>query len=129
MAAVALAGAACRTSSTTTTPTTTSATVTTDTVSSHLAVGGSATRTFVVKSAGTVRVTLTSLGGLDVALSLGIGIPGGSAPCNLAQSVDARPSSVPHIVTSADPGTYCVQLIDRGVLAGDVPFTVTIEHP
>ena len=129
MTAGALAGAACRTSSTTTTPTTASATVTTDTVSSHLAAGGSATRTFVAKSAGTVKVTLTSLGGLDVALGLGIGIPGGSAPCNLAQSVAARPSSVPQIVAAVDPGTFCVQLFDGGVLNGDVPFTVTIEHP
>ena len=126
---LALAAAGCGgDAATTTSPTTTTPTAVTDTFVSSIAVGGSAARTFVTSSSGAVKVTLATLGNGSGAVGLGIGVPATSAPCSLAQSVVTGPGSAPQIVTTADAGTYCVQLFDAGRLAGDTAFTLTVEH-
>ena len=126
---LALAAAGCgNDSATTTSPTTTTPTATVDTFVSSLAVRGSAARTFITSSSGTVKVTLSTLGNGSTTVGLGVGVPATSAPCSLAQSIETGPGSAPQLGTSADAGVYCVQLFDVGRLTGDTAFTLTIEH-
>lgn len=126
---LALAAAGCgNDSATTTSPTTTTPTATVDTFVSSLAVRGSAARTFITSSSGTVKLTLSTLGNGSTTVGLGVGVPATSAPCSLAQSIETGPGSAPQLVTSADAGVYCVQLFDVGRLTGDTAFTLTIEH-
>jgi hypothetical protein len=126
--AVAVAG--CNNTTTTTSPsTTTSTSPTTSTFTSQLAVRGSSTRAFSMSSAGTVKVTLATLGNGSQTAGLGIGVSATGAPCSLAQSVITGPGDSPQIVTTADAGAYCVQLFDAGSLTQDTLFSITIEHP
>ena len=80
-------------------------------------------------TAGTVKVTLAVFGDGSGDAGLGVGILGASAACSLAQSLVTGPGESPQIVTSADAGTYCVQLFDAGSLTEDTAFTITVEHP
>lgn len=127
---LALAAAGCGTDAavTTTSPSTATPTAVIDTFVSAMAVRGSAARTFITASSGTVKVTLATLGNGSSTVGLGIGVPATGAPCSLAQSLVTGPGSAPQIVTSADAGSYCVQLYDTGALTEDTAFTVTIEH-
>ncbi len=126
--ALAAAGCGSDSTATTTSPTTTTPTATVETFVSAIAVRGSAARTFITASSGTVKVTLATLGNGSSTVGLGIGVPATGAPCSLAQSLVTGPGSAPQIVTSADAGTYCVQLFDTGRLTEDTAFTLTIEH-
>jgi hypothetical protein len=126
---LAVTGAGCSNNSTTTSPTTTTTSPTSVTFASQVTVKGGTSRTFTMSTAGTVKVTMTSLGNGTQVAGLGVGIPATSAPCSLALSVVTGPSGAPQIVTSADPGTYCVQVYDTGTLTGDTDFSVTVEHP
>ena len=76
-----------------------------------------------------MKVALTSFGGGTQTAGLGVGVRAIASPCSLAQSVITLPSSSPQIVTTADAGTYCVQVWDTGNLTADTTFTITIEHP
>jgi len=114
---------------TTTSPTTTVTAPTTDTFASLLVRGGSTSRAFTTSTAGTVRVTLTAFGNGGVQAGVAVGVPAGSGPCSPAVSVVTAPGGSPQITTSADAGSYCVQVFDPGTLAADTPFTITIEHP
>lgn len=125
---LALAAAGCSKNDTTTSPSTTTS-PTTMTFASQVSVKGGTARTFTMSSAGTVKVTLVTLGNGTVRAGLGLGIPATSAPCSLAYSLVTGPSSTPQIVTSADAGTYCVQVYDSGTLTSDTEFSVTVEHP
>jgi hypothetical protein len=126
--AVAVAG--CNNSTTTVSPTvTTSASPATITFTSQLAVRGSATRSFTMSTAGTVKVTLATLGNGSLSAGLGVGVPVTGTPCSLAQSLVTGPGDSPQVVTTADAGTYCVQLYDAGSLTEDTAFSITIEHP
>ena len=126
---LAVAGAACSKSDTTTSPSTTSTSPTTLTFASQVSVKGGTSRTFAMTTAGTVKVTLVTLGNGTVVAGLGVGLPATAAPCSLAQSVVTGPSSSPQIITTADAGTYCVQVFDSGKLTADTEFSVTVEHP
>ena len=126
---VALVGASCSKSDTTTSPTSTTTSPTTVTFASQVSVKGGTSRTFTMTTAGTVKVTLATLGNGLVVAGLGVGLPATAAPCSLAQSVVTGPASSPQIVTTADSGTYCVQVFDTGKLTGDTDFSVTVEHP
>ncbi len=125
---LALAASGCSKNDTTTSPSTTTS-PTTMTFASQVSVKGGTARTFTMSSAGTVKVTLVTLGNGTVRAGLGLGIPATSAPCSLAYSLVTGPSSTPQIVTSADAGTYCVQVYDSGTLTSDTEFSVTVEHP
>lgn len=104
---------------------------TTDTFSSQLGVGGSATRSFVVRTTGMVSVTLTSVGPPStLAVGLGLGIPMASGNgCNLTRSAVTTAGSDPQVTATADSGTYCVRVYDVGNLTGDVTFSISILHP
>jgi hypothetical protein len=124
---LAVAGVACSDKSSTTSPTTTSPT--TMTFASQVSVNGGTSRTFTTTTAGTVKVTMATLGNGTVVAGLGIGLPATGAPCSLAQSVVTGPSSSPQITITADAGTYCVQVFDAGKLTADTEFSVTVEYP
>lgn len=115
--------------STTTTTSPSSTTATTETFTSSVAMHGSTTRSFAMTTAGTVTVDLTTLGTGNVVAGLGVGVMTSSAPCSLAQSVVTGPGTSPQLVVSADPGTYCIQVYDAGMLTADTPFSLTVEHP
>jgi len=115
------------TTTTTTSPSTTTAA--TETFTSSVAVHGSTTRSFAMTTAGTVTVDLTTLGTGTVMAGLGVGVMTGAAPCSLAQSIVTGPGELPQLVISADPGTYCIQVYDAGMLTEDTPFSLTVEHP
>ena len=126
---LSVGNAACSNNSTTTSPSTTTTSPTTMTFASQVSVNGGTSRTFTMTTAGAVKVTLVTLGNGTVVAGLGIGLPATSAPCSLAQSVVTGPSSSPQITTTADAGTYCVQVFDSGKLTADTEFSVTVEHP
>ncbi|MGC4084879.1 MAG: hypothetical protein QM736_22890 [Vicinamibacterales bacterium] len=123
-----LAAAGCG-DSTTSPSTSTPTSPVTETFISVLAYRGSTSRAFVVSTAGTIKVTLATLGNGTATAGLAIGLPATSAPCSPALSLVTGPSGDPQIVTSADAGTYCVQVFDNGSLTADTPFTLTVEHP
>ena len=112
-------------------PTLPSATPVTETFENQFGPHGSASRSFVVSETGTVSVTLTSAGPpADVAVGIGIGIPRSTGSgCSLSRSVTATAASAPHLIMTAEPGTYCVQVFDVGALSGDVRFSVSVLHP
>lgn len=126
---LALVASACSKDSSTTTAASSTTSPTTSTFASQVSLKGGTARTFTMTTAGTVKVTLATLGNGTVVAGLGLGIPATSAPCSLAYSVVTGPSSSPQIVTTADAGTYCVQVYDSGTLTADTEFSVTIEHP
>ena len=99
------------------------------TFASQLAVRGSTSRSFSMTTAGTVNVTMATLGTGTVTVGMGIGVPATGAPCSLAQSVVTGPGTSPQITVTADAGTYCVQVWDPGTLVEDTQFAVTVEHP
>jgi hypothetical protein len=125
---LALSVAGCSDNSTTTTPSATTSPVT-DTFASLLAVGGATTRSFTVSTAGTVKVTLSTLGNGTVRAGLSIGLPATGAPCSPSVSVVTGPSTTPQLQAAVTAGTYCAQVFDTGSLREDTAFSITIEHP
>ena len=126
MVVSALLFVACGSDSTPTTPTNTASTVT-ENWSSVLAPGGASTRSFTVRAAGTIVVTLTGAG---TTVGLGVGLPRTSGGgCRLAVAVNAEPGTTPQINTQADAGQYCVQVYDLGTVTDPMGFALKIEHP
>lgn len=129
-ALLAFTAAGCSNDSTTTSPSTTTTTSpVTDTFASLLARGGATTRTFVVSSAGTVKVTLSTLGNGAATAGVSLGLPATSAPCSPSVTVITGPGSTPQIQAPVEAGTYCAQIFDTGTLKEDTAFSLTIEHP
>lgn len=128
VAALALTATSC---STDVVPTAATPDTTTDVFSTQLGIGGSATRSFKVRTTGTVSVTLTSVGPPNtVAVGVGVGIPQATGSgCNLTRSAVTTASTDPQITLTADAGTYCVRVYDAGSLTGDVVFSVSVLHP
>jgi hypothetical protein len=126
---IALALAACGNDATATSPTATSPV--TETFTGQVIAGGSASHAFTAASAGTVSLTLASLGPpTDLVVGFGVGIPqANGASCLLSQSVQTGASTLPQITTQVDAGTYCVRLYDLGTLKSPTAFTVTIVRP
>jgi hypothetical protein len=94
-----------------------------------VSVGGSSSFTFTVAQAGTVNVTLTSLGGPSP-VGLGIGTPQGTASCQLATaSQSTTAGSSPQLTAKESVGTYCVSVFDSGSLTAATTFAVTVAHP
>jgi hypothetical protein len=122
----ALVFAACGSDSTPTAPTNTSSTVT-ENWSSVLAPAGASTRSFTVRAAGAIVVTLTGAG---TTVGLGVGLPRTSGGgCRLGVAVNAEPGTTPQISTQADAGQYCVQVYDLGTVTDPMGFALKIEHP
>ena len=138
-AAIAIAAAACN-SDTPTSPTTTTTTVpaaiaepaTTEEFTGAIQVGGAAFYAFTVEQNGTVRVTLASVGGVNVPgsvwLGLGIGTPAGE-DCTTTTSLNTQAGSAAQISGTYAPGIYCARVYDIGNLIAPARFAVTIEHP
>jgi hypothetical protein len=106
---------------------------TTETIATNLPVGGYVIRTFTAAKAGTIALTLSTVG-TSTSLGLGLGVPdAGGAACALTSFVMAESGSSPQLSLPADAGTYCMKLVDTGNLAaitrGTVSFTATIAHP
>lgn len=115
--------------STATSPTTT--TTTTDTFASRLQETGSASRSFNVTTAGTVKIQLVTVSQGDVVMGLGFGTMDGTT-CVVSERVDTAPNSAsesPQITKELAVGTYCVKLSDIGNLTQIVDFTITIIKP
>lgn len=103
---------------------------TTETFSSALAIRGASSRSFIVSNAGTVKVTLTSVGPPSLPIGLGLGIRGGTVPCTLSISLTTEAGDSPQISQPVDPGSYCVAVYDVGNLTiAELPFSLTIEYP
>ena len=122
------------TSPTTTTPTTTTVVepTVTEEFSGTVAVGGFGFYSFAVEQNGTVRMTLSSVGGANVPasvwLGLGIGTPAGE-DCPTTTSLNTQSGAAAQISGTYAPGIYCVKVYDIGNLIAPARFTVTIEHP
>jgi hypothetical protein len=129
VAVLALSTIACDDASTATSPSTTSPV--TETFSGQIIKGGSAARSFTAASAGTVSITLASIGPpADIQVGLGIGIPQASGSgCYLTQTMMAGAATAPQISTPVDAGTYCIRLYDTGAVTSAVAFSVTIVRP
>lgn len=127
----ALSGAACNGSTGTSPSTTGSAGAAVDTFVGQFAVGGSASRTFTVSTAGEVAVTLREAGPpVDIVMGLGIGIPSASnVGCHQTHTLLVVPSTTPQLRASVDAGTYCVRIFDAGTMTTTVAFTISIDHP
>jgi hypothetical protein len=126
---LALALSGCGDSTTATAPTATSPV--TETFTGQVIVGGSASHAFTAASAGTVSLTLASLGPpADLVVGFGVGIPQtNGASCLLSQSVQTGAATSPQITVQVDAGTYCVRLYDLGTMKSPAAFTVTIVRP
>ena len=127
LACLAVMSAACGSSTSTATSPSTTTTAGPETWASVLAPGGFSSRSFTLKAAGTITVTMTSAG---ATVGLGVGLPrvtGGG--CRLGVAVNAAASATPQITTQADAGQYCVQVYDLGTLTDPIPFALKIDHP
>jgi len=104
---------------------------TTETFATTLAVAGSSSRAFTASQAGSVSVTLQSVGPPSSAIvGLGLGIPRADGTgCLLGMSLATGAGSAPQIVTNVDVGTYCVRAFDLGNLTNPVSFSVSIARP
>lgn len=114
---------------TTDTTTTTTTSPVTETFSSQLAVGGYAFRSITAVKAGTVTVTLNSVGSSStLKVGLGLGIPDSTGTgCLFTRSSETAAGGV--ITASVDAGSYCMRVWDLGTLTTTIPFTVTIVRP
>ena len=103
----------------------------TETFSGTLAVRGSSTGTFSVVQAGTVSVTINSLGApADTTVGVAIGVPTTAGTCSY---LVVNPAAIagPAVQTSAAeaPGQYCAAIYDVGKLTNAAAFTMTVAHP
>lgn len=132
---LALAGAGCKKSSSTTSPTTTTAPASptvTETFTGTLQVGGTASYNFTVSQYGTVNLTLTSMSGVGVpstvAVNLAIGVPGDSG-CSAGTSLLVRSGTAVQVTADEYAGTYCAAITDVGNLNAPARFSVTVAYP
>jgi hypothetical protein len=112
-----------------TTPVLTPGTPTTETFASVLADRGFTSHAFVAETAGTISVTLTSVGPPSVPIGLGVGIRGTSVPCILNTALTTQGGAAPQLAVSVDRGFYCVQVYDIGTLTAPTSFSTTITRP
>jgi len=106
-----------------------STTPTTETFASVLGYRGSTAHGFTITNAGTISVTLTSVGPPSVPVGLGVGVAGSGISCTLHTSLTTEAGPGPQIVVNVDPGTYCVQVYDVGTLTDPTSFSLTITRP
>ena len=112
-----------------TTPTDTVTTIT-DTFSSRIQEKGSASRSFEVTTAGSVKVQLTAVSEAAI-VRLGLGTMSG-ATCVITDSVDTAASGTadtPQITKTLGVGTYCTKITDIGNLTTIVDFTIVVTKP
>jgi hypothetical protein len=101
------------------------------TFASTLLPGGIASKTFVASTAGTVAITLNSLG-VSGPIGLGIGVYGTdvTTSCTLTKIVNVMPGAAPQLVEQVDAGTYCAAVIDTaGTVSRSTTFSMNISNP
>ena len=86
--------------------------------------------TFEVVQAGTVNVTIISVGPpANSVVGLGLGIPSATGTCNFSiTNTAAVAASAPQIMVTEPAGQYCVEIYDAGNLTSAEAFTITIQH-
>lgn len=100
-----------------------------DSFSSSLAPGGTASRSYVMETPGTLMARLSSTTPDGVVLGLGIGIPqGAGAGCSLTVSVQTAAGPTAQVSIATDAGAYCIQLYDLGTLTEPLPFTLSFSR-
>lgn len=100
-----------------------------DSFSSLLTPGGTASRSYVMATPGTLSARLSATTPDGVILGLGIGIPrGGGAGCSLTVSVQTAAGPTAQVSIATDAGTYCIQLYDLGTLTEPLPFTLSFSR-
>ena len=131
-ALAALASAACgddTPTTTPTTPTTPTPVTTTETFSGELKVNGASTYPFIVTTAGTTTVQLTTVdpaGSPALGLSLGTW-NGASCQVVIANDAAALNAIVTGNVSAAT--TLCARVYDAGRLSNPLTYTITVVHP
>jgi hypothetical protein len=133
---IVLATHACSNNSTTTPSTTTpSTTMYRERFTSTLPVGGSQFFSFSIATAGTVTVTLESIGGpgvpSSIVVNMGVGTPSGTT-CSASESevqVTGGAGLTAVQTGTQQPGVLCVVVSDPGNLFAPATFTVVIDHP
>jgi hypothetical protein len=101
----------------------------TETWASNLAVLGTSARTFRATGAGTLTISLQSIGPPSTTnVDVSIGIPRSDGTGCLVGRTE-RGGAQLQMSTSVDPGSYCVLLTDFGNLTGPVSFSVAIARP
>jgi hypothetical protein len=117
---------------TTTIPATVAEPTVTEDFTGTLRVGSAAFYSYTVVSSGTVRITLTNVGGVNVPstvwLGIGIGQPSGE-DCVITTSANGPASSTAQLSGTYSPGVYCVKVSDIGNLIAPAQFAVSIAHP
>jgi hypothetical protein len=130
--ALALAGAACSNSDSSTADTAPSApTAGTVTFSGTMAPGGTAIRQFDASASGTVSVTLTTTDPASTLVGLGIGIPGANiGACDMTKTIQTRAGSTAQLTAAVDAGSFCAGAFDVGTVgSAGVVLTFTVAHP
>jgi hypothetical protein len=121
---------------TSSTPTTTTPSVAAATIAEEFTgtvrVGSAAFYSFSTSLNGTITVTLTSVGGVNVPstawMGIGIGIPN-AEDCAVSTSANTPPGASAQLTGTFSPGVYCARIYDIGNLAAPATFAITIAHP
>jgi hypothetical protein len=125
-----LAGACGDDETTPTTPTTPTIPVTTtETFSGDLKVNGAATHVFLVTSAGTVTVQLTTI---DPSSSPVFGVSLGTWNGTACQTVIANDAAALNAIVTGNvtaATSLCARVYDAGKLTDPLTYTITVIHP
>lgn len=108
-------------------PTTPTQTVT-EVFSGTINVNGAATHPFIVGSAGTVTVTLTTVAPGDASAGLSLGTWNGVS-CQIVLANDNALLGNTITGTVSSVGTLCARIYDTGKLIGSTDYTLTVVHP
>lgn len=101
-----------------------------ETFASTLAVNGASSRTLLASQAGTVTVSLDSLGGTASRVGIGFGVISRvDQTCRYARSIETGPGGGPHISLPVSAGEYCLRVFDVGALTAPTAFSVSVNYP
>jgi hypothetical protein len=118
-------------SDTPTTPTPAAPTVT-EQFDGVVPVGGSKFYSFTTTTYGTINLTLTTVGGsfvpVTVMLGVGLGQPSGT-DCITTTTVNTAAGSTVQVTGNHDPAVYCAKVSDIGNLFAPATFTMAIAYP
>ena len=101
----------------------------TETFANLLARGGATSRSFEVRDAGDVTMTLTTLGVSDVEVGIAIGRNEGDiGACSRDFTEVTSVAAARTISRRFEPGKYCATVYDIGQLPISTNFVATVEH-
>jgi hypothetical protein len=91
--------------------------------------GGTASRSFAPRIAGTATATVSAISP-STPLGVGLGLPRADGTgCMLARSTIATDGGSAQVATPVDVGTFCVQVYAPAQSAAQVTFSVTLVYP